>query len=93
LICTLQANKAAIKAMIVNRVGDVGLALGIFAVFYQFKAVDYATVFATVYEIKQDIIPISFLSIFFQGVSVLDLTCILLFIGAVGKSAQLGLHS
>jgi len=51
--------------MIVNRVGDVGLALGIFAVFYQFKAVDYATVFATVYEIKQDIIPISFLSGFF----------------------------
>ena len=89
----LQANKAAIKAMIVNRVGDVGLALGLFAVFYQFKAVDYATVFATVYEIKQDIIPISFLSGFFQGVSVLDLTCILLFIGAVGKSAQLGLHS
>jgi NADH-quinone oxidoreductase subunit L len=74
-------------------VGDVGLALGIFAVFYQFKAVDYATIFASVYEIKQDIIPIRFLSGFFHGISVLDLTCIFLFIGAVGKSAQLGLHS
>jgi NADH:ubiquinone oxidoreductase subunit 5 (subunit L)/multisubunit Na+/H+ antiporter MnhA subunit len=63
----------------------VGLALGIFAVFYQFKAVDYATIFATVYEIKQDIIPIRFLSNFIYGISVLDLTCLLLFIGAVGK--------
>ena len=42
----LQANKAAIKAMIVNRVGDVGLALGIFGIFVVFKSVDYSTVFA-----------------------------------------------
>ena len=42
----LQANKAAIKAMLVNRVGDFGLVLGIFAIFLTFKSIDYATVFA-----------------------------------------------
>jgi NADH-ubiquinone oxidoreductase chain 5 len=42
----LQANKAAIKAMLVNRVGDFGLALGIFAIFVKFKSIDYAVVFA-----------------------------------------------
>ena len=42
----LQANKAAIKAMLMNRIGDFGLALGIMGVFLVFKSVDYATVFA-----------------------------------------------
>jgi NADH-ubiquinone oxidoreductase chain 5 len=44
----IQANKAAIKAMLVNRVGDFGLALGIFAIYVTFDSVDYATVFASV---------------------------------------------
>eukprot|EP00957_Ditylum_brightwellii_P062033 4707642-Ditylum_brightwellii.AAC.1 len=43
----LQANKSAIKAMLMNRVGDVGFALGIFGVFSLFQTVDLATVFAT----------------------------------------------
>jgi NADH:ubiquinone oxidoreductase subunit 5 (subunit L)/multisubunit Na+/H+ antiporter MnhA subunit len=42
----IQAGKSSIKAMLVNRVGDVGLALGIAAIFLTFKSVDYATVFA-----------------------------------------------
>ena len=42
----LQANKAAIKAMMMNRVGDFGLALGIMGIFLVFQSVDYATVFA-----------------------------------------------
>lgn len=42
----LQANKAALKAMVVNRIGDIGLALGIFLIYYAFKSIDYATVFA-----------------------------------------------
>ena len=42
----LQANKAATKAMIVNRIGDLGLALGIFGLFATFKSVDYATIFS-----------------------------------------------
>ena len=44
----LQANKAATKAMIVNRVGDLGLALGIFGLFASFKSVDFATIFACI---------------------------------------------
>merc|ERR1712127_469649 len=44
----IQANKAAIKAMVLNRIGDFGLALGIFTIFVKFKAVDYATVFSMV---------------------------------------------
>lgn len=84
----LQANKAAIKAMLVNRVGDFGLALGIFGIYYEFKAVDYSTVFASVpYAIDREI---NFLN---MSVDSLTLIGILLFVGAVGKSAQLGLHT
>ena len=84
----IQANKAAIKAMVVNRVGDFGLALGIFALFSSFKAVDYSTIFALVPLYTQE-------KIFFLNSEFSLLTCIslLLFVGAVGKSAQLGLHT
>ena len=44
----IQANKAAIKAMLINRIGDFGLALGIFSVFFFFKSVEYLTVFSLV---------------------------------------------
>ena len=84
----LQANKAAIKAMIVNRIGDFGLALGIFGVFTIFKSVDYATVFAMApTQVGQQI---TFLNVDFDAYTVI---CILLFVGSVGKSAQLGLHT
>jgi NADH-ubiquinone oxidoreductase chain 5 len=89
----LQANKAAIKAIIVNRVGDFGLALGIFAIFYQFKAIDYATVFAMAPAVRANPLEISFLRNIIPTSSAIDLICILLFVGAVGKSAQLGLHT
>jgi NADH-quinone oxidoreductase subunit L len=74
--------------MLVNRVGDFGLARGIRAIYVQFKSLDYATVFA--------IAPTAVGShIGFIGVQVDTLTCMCLrrFIGAVGKSAQLGLHT
>ena len=84
----LQANKSAIKAMLVNRVGDFGLALGIIATFSLFKSVDFATVFACSAHFADT----SF--IFFQlEWHALSLICALLFVGAVGKSAQLGLHT
>nr|YP_011008342.1 NADH dehydrogenase subunit 5 [Scytothamnus australis]WBP70313.1 NADH dehydrogenase subunit 5 [Scytothamnus australis] len=84
----VQANKAAIKAMLVNRVGDFGLALGIFTIFITFGAVDYATVFALSPQLVSA--TLSFLGL---DVKCLDLIGILLFVGAVGKSAQLGLHT
>jgi NADH-ubiquinone oxidoreductase chain 5 len=84
----IQANKAAIKAMVVNRIGDFGLALGIFTIFVKFKAVDYATVFSMVPFFCED--TIIFLN---KEVNLISLIGILLFIGAMGKSAQLGLHT
>ena len=84
----IQANKAAIKAMIVNRIGDFGLALGIFTIFVKFKALDYATVFSMVPFFCNDYI--IFLNI---KINVIFLIGVLLIIGAMGKSAQLGLHT
>jgi len=84
----LQANKSAIKAMLVNRVGDFGLALGIFGIFSFFQSVDFLTVFACAPQfIHTNFI---FCNIEFD---VLNTLCLLLFVGAVGKSAQLGLHT
>ncbi len=84
----IQANKAAIKAMVLNRIGDFGLVLGILIIFVKFKAVDYATVFAlTPLFVKHDFI---FLNINFN---LIDIIGFLLLIGAIGKSAQLGLHT
>ena len=84
----IQANKAAIKAMIVNRVGDFGLALGIFSIYITFNSVEYSTVFALVPLYEGD-----FLNFLGFEVHLLTLIGVLLFIGAVGKSAQLGLHT
>ena len=84
----IQANKAAIKAMIVNRIGDFGLALGIFTIFVKFKALDYATVFSMVPFFCNDYI--IFLNV---KINVIFLIGVLLIIGAMGKSAQLGLHT
>ena len=84
----IQANKAAIKAMVLNRIGDFGLILGILIIFVKYKAVDYATVFAmTPLFVNDNFI---FLNINFNLV---DIIGFLLFIGAIGKSAQLGLHT
>ncbi|MGI8724064.1 MAG: NADH-quinone oxidoreductase subunit L [Methyloceanibacter sp.] len=82
------ANAAAIKAFIVNRVGDFGFALGIFAIFAVFNTVEYDTVFASAPD--QVGKTMNFLG---MQVDVLTLICILLFIGAMGKSAQFLLHT
>jgi NADH-ubiquinone oxidoreductase chain 5 len=84
----IQANKAAIKAMLVNRVGDFGLALGIMTMFLKYKAVDYATIFSLTPFFLNELV------YFFNiPLNYITLIGILLFIGAVGKSAQLGLHT
>jgi NADH-quinone oxidoreductase subunit L len=81
-------NAAAIKAFIVNRIGDWGFALGIFAVFITFGAVQYDTIFAAAPD--QVGKTMTFLS---WEVPVLELICFLLFMGAMGKSAQFLLHT
>ena len=82
------ANAAAIKAFIVNRVGDFGFALGIFAVFTVFNSLQYDTVFASAPD--QVGKTMEFLG---MQVDVLTTICLLLFIGAMGKSAQFLLHT
>jgi NADH-ubiquinone oxidoreductase chain 5 len=84
----LQANKAAIKAMVINRVGDVGLALGVFSIFVVFKTCDYSVVFSLVPHVVG--ITYNFLGFEVDAISAIGL---LLFVGAVGKSAQIGLHT
>jgi len=82
------ANAAAIKAFVVNRVGDFGFALGIFLVFYLFGTVNYDEVFQQIPTVVDK--DLSFLGF---EVKAIDLVCLLLFIGAMGKSAQILLHT
>jgi NADH-quinone oxidoreductase subunit L len=83
-----EANAAAIKAFIVNRIGDFGFALGIFALFMMVGAVDFETIFAQAPTLTGK-------TIHFLGydVDALTLICLLLFMGAMGKSAQFLLHT
>ena len=82
------ANAAAIKAFVVNRVGDLGFMLGIFGIFWLFGTVSIPEILAAAPDKVGS-------SIGFLGMRVdtMSLLCILLFIGAMGKSAQLGLHT
>jgi NADH-quinone oxidoreductase subunit L len=77
---------ANLKAFLVNRVGDFGFILGIAAVGMYFGSMDYAEVFAKAPELAETQVAV------FGGVSLMTLICILLFIGAMGKSAQVPLH-
>ncbi len=76
------------KALIVNRIGDFGLSLGIFTIFFVFGAVDYSTVFAIASDFSNNA-----LILFGFHFNVLTIICFFLFMGAVGKSSQLGLHT
>lgn len=86
----LQANKAAIKAMLVNRAGDFALALGIIGSFTLFQTVDFSTTFVCASVFSEPNHYFLFCNTGFHAITVI---CILLFIGAVGKSAQIGLHT
>ena len=83
---------AATKAFLVNRVGDFGFILGLFLVWYSFGSLDYATVFAHAQELATK--TTNLLGPFggTWDVSVMTMICLLLFTGAVGKSAQVPLH-
>jgi NADH-quinone oxidoreductase subunit L len=83
-----EANAAAIKAFIVNRVGDFGFALGIFGIFTVFHTLDFNAVFAAAPAMVGH-------NFIFAGhsVDILTTLCLLLFVGAMGKSAQFMLHT
>ncbi len=83
-----EANAAAIKAFVVNRVGDFGFALGIFALFMMVGAIDYDTVFAQAPTLVGKTIPL-----FGWHPDALTVICLFLFTGAMGKSAQFLLHT
>ncbi|EJF88718.1 NADH-quinone oxidoreductase subunit L [Bartonella tamiae] len=86
------ANKAAIKAFVVNRVGDFGFLLGIFSIFVLFKAVDFETIFQKATD-DSFVQGMTFLSWHLDANIALTVTCLLLFVGAMGKSAQFLLHT
>jgi NADH-quinone oxidoreductase subunit L len=83
-----EANAAAIKAFIVNRIGDFGFALGIFAIFMLTGAIDFDTVFAQAPSLTGKTI-----NFFGWQADALTITCLFLFMGAMGKSAQFLLHT
>ncbi len=86
------ANAAAMKAFIVNRVGDFGFALGIAAIFLTFGTVGFSEVFAAAAEFHNETPGASWV-VFGLSLPVLDTICLLLFLGAMGKSAQFLLHT
>ena len=83
-----EANKAAMKAFLVNRVGDFGFALGIFAIFYLFNTVEFDIIFS-----QASLFSNAHMVFLGYDVHALTVVCLLLFMGAMGKSAQLGLHT
>jgi len=82
------ANNAAIKAFLVNRIGDFGFAIGIFLIFFHLGTVDYQEVFELIPEFSNT--DINFLGI---KINLVTLICLFLFMGAMGKSAQFFLHT
>lgn len=82
------ANAAAIKAFVVNRVGDFGFALGIYAVFLLVGSVELDAIFSSIGQYETA--TLTFLGTEYHAITVIAL---LLFVGAMGKSAQLGLHT
>jgi len=82
------ANAAAIKAFIINRVGDFGFLLGIFGIYFLFDSVSYDVIFGSAASYANT--EVTFFGIEAQA---LNIICILLFVGAMGKSAQLFLHT
>ena len=77
------------KAMIVNRIGDVGIALAMFIMYDTFKTLNFDSVFSVAYLIEEN----STITILNEEVSRLTIIALLILVGAAGKSAQMGLHT
>ena len=84
----VQANKSAMKALIVNRISDFALTIGLIAIYFVFKSFNYNTVFPAVIEMTN-----AYFYFFGLEFSAIQVIAILLFFGACGKSAQIGLHT
>ena len=84
----IQAGKSAIKAMLVNRIGDLGLVLSICSIFLSFKTLDYSIIFSLASFSSES----SFSFLFFNNADRLSIITFFIFFGALGKSAQIGLH-
>ncbi len=82
------ANAAAMKAFIVNRVGDFGFALGIFAIYMMTDSINFSEIFVAGHHLSE--VQFQFL---YMNVNAAEAITLLLFIGAMGKSAQLFLHT
>ena len=80
---------ASLKAFVINRIGDFGFVLGIAGIAYYTNSLNYTDAFAAAPKIAQAVLPMSANS----GVNALTLICICLFVGAMGKSAQVPLHT
>nr|YP_010947438.1 NADH dehydrogenase subunit 5 [Mimica arnoldii]WGO62524.1 NADH dehydrogenase subunit 5 [Mimica arnoldii] len=84
----LPANQSAIKALVVNRVGDFGLTLGILVIFWTFQSINYSVIFSMTPLFEH--FSFSFMGLNWHSITLISL---FLFVGAIGKSAQLGLHT
>ena len=84
----IAANKAAIKAMLMNRIADVFFIFAIILILYYFKTLNYILIFSLIDYIKNNN-----LFLFFIEIKIIDLILFFLFLGAIGKSAQIGLHT
>lgn len=84
----IEANKSALKAMIMNRIGDIGIAIGISLIFFEFKTLDFNVIFPVSYLFSND-----YFFFFDSYIHLLTLISILFLIGAIGKSAQFSLHT
>jgi len=83
------ANYAAIKAFVVNRIGDFGFLIGVLAIWYYFGSIDYKTVFDMVPGFVEQGVTLSFMD---WQISAITFICLALFVGAMGKSGQVPLH-
>jgi proton-translocating NADH-quinone oxidoreductase chain L len=84
----IQANKAAIKALVMNRIADLALTIGIALIYVNFQSLNFDVVFAVAPLLADEKV-----IILNSELPLLDVICTLLFIGAMGKSAQIGLHT
>ncbi len=84
----IQANKSAIKAMVINRIGDLGLSMALFSIYSLFYSLDYSVIFSYAPINEQYVV-----NFFNTNINFYDFIVFFIFVGAVGKSAQVGLHT